>query len=244
MSSEESTRKGSSTSASSTPAPALSSVELTPVPRVLQPQLANAMDGAESARFVALVRRGPATQVLEQLQAGTEHWIHPRVSLRLRARALLLDVDRVYGRVLVQIARLGPTYDTTQSLDAWLTARIDEAAASIKRQDEEDEASGIPFSAEETQHFGFLSDCFGIPPEQVRRSSVAFHNLCEWDRQALFAMLVEGRSMQELLDTGFGPRERLRERVVRSLKVLIHATDAEPGYDAPPGERDPRERPS
>jgi len=190
------------------------------------------------------MRRGPAAEVLAQLQSGAEHVIRPRVSLRLRERALLLDVDRVCERTLVQIARRGPTYDAGQSLDAWLSSRIDESAASIKRQDEEDETAGIPFDAEETQHFGFLSRCFGIPPDQVRRSSVAFHNLCEWDRQALFGMLVEGKSMQELLDTGFGPRERLRERVLRGLKVLLHASDAEHEYDAPTGEQHSQERPS
>lgn len=213
-------------------------VERSPVPRrALAPPVIERDDGAQ-ARVLAILRRGPAAVALERLQDGDPLGLYPRVSHRLRARALLLDVDRVHGRTLVQVARLGPSIEGAPNLESWLDARIDEAVASTIRQDQQDEAANLPLDFDETRQYDFMILSFGIPPASARRSSLAFNGLADWDRQAFFALLMDGKTVQEVLDMGFRPPERLRERVLRGLKVILLTPEEIDEYEAHCEERD------
>lgn len=75
---------------------------------------------------------------------------------------------------------------------------------------------------------GYLVHLLALRRDQTLAATVRFHRLPRWTRQAVQAVLWEGRSVEACLRIGFGPHERLLREVRRGLDALLQVGDLWP----------------
>lgn len=177
---------------------------------------------------VGFVRRLLATEpdrAHALLTAGDVLQLFQRSAERMREKAWLVDVDRVYQRAVANLA-LGPgTYfgpeDGNGEIDRAIERCIDHAIEQVVRSDEEEVSSGTTEHDPADSRFEFLIEGFAVRAAQTRAASVAFNALPSDARSAFFALLIELRTVDDCLASGFGPPERLRENCLRGLRALL-----------------------
>ncbi|MHC4892964.1 MAG: hypothetical protein ACYTFV_06240 [Planctomycetota bacterium] len=122
------------------------------------------------------------------------------VRRRLGARALLLDVERVFERAAARAVYLittedgSDTHGASRADEGWIDECVDGGIGDCLSIDERearldrlaDRASGIAGF----EPFGLT---FGAGPELARRASVDFHGLPEHVRRLFIEVVVEGR---------------------------------------------------
>ncbi len=143
--------------------------------------------------------------------------LRSRCARRARERWLLLDADRLVSRCAPRIAVAEPWPGAE---DAWIEARIDEAALELLEEDREGgrELPGLETTA--SRH-AQLARAFAIPPARARACAVRFHALPDRARRAFFALIVEGCSPGECLAMGWRSREELFQDVRAGLLALF-----------------------
>ena len=76
--------------------------------------------------------------------------------------------------------------------------------------------------------YGGLMQQFGLDEDQARLGAVRFHRLDLWTRRAFCALLIDRQSVEECLELGFGPIERLQSSVRMAMKALLGLSDLWP----------------
>ena len=146
------------------------------------------------------------------------------VALRMREKAWLIDVDRVYQRVVANLALDPSVYlegSDLQQIDAGLKRCIDHSIDQMVRADEEEVQSGTTEHDPDDSRFAFLIEGFAVPGRHTREASVGFNGLSSGARAAFFALLIEVRTVDECLEDGFGPPDRLRQNCLQGLRALL-----------------------
>ena len=153
--------------------------------------------------------------------------IREHVALELRDGAYLLDAQRVSLRCFALVARHAARYRGRPDLGEWLRLLAREAIAGILRDDGEAErrplVAGAEPGREHGEAFAALARPLGLDAEAMGRACLAFNRLAHADRSAFFALVIAGRTLDEL---GQGAEEsptEIARRARRALDGLLHA---------------------
>ncbi len=147
--------------------------------------------------------RGTPREVLARISEGDPLEVRPRVARVLAREALLLDADRVHLRALVHTARAAAL--ARGSVDARRSGDLLDRAAerAVREAVRESRAAGSrPSGGRARDLFEALAPHLGLDAQEAREAAAAFNECDPEDRRACFALLVEGRSLDELARGG------------------------------------------
>lgn len=178
-----------------------------------------------------LLGGGSARVVLASISEGDPLGIYPRCLERMRSRAQLVSLDRLYRRCLARTAHAAPRYEGSPPLDAWLADRVEEAMADLVQEDREEERLGVPPAEPRDPRYAFVADALGVEPGLARLACIVFNDLGEDVRRTFWDVVIEGKSVHRYVAEGHGPPERVKELLRRgflALSLLENEGDAEP----------------
>ena len=171
----------------------------------------------ESVDWRALLAGGSPREILARLVDCDPLGLRAVVYERLRARAYLLEADRVFLRSLARVARYAPRYRGEPELAIWLAERVDEALLDLLDEDREGAAL-----AEDT--LAGLARPLGLDPAAMRAACARFHALPEEERRTFFALVVEGRDLDELARDSGESATGIARRARHALLTVILRT--------------------
>jgi hypothetical protein len=174
-----------------------------------------------------VLRGGSTRDVLRRLYEHDPFDVETRCIAHLDERRLLLDLSRLYTHSLAFIAHDAPDYEGAEPLDAWLSGRITRAIELLLEVDREDESDALPIVPPLEPRYLLLADAVGIEPGLGRRACILFNSLPDDERQAFWAVQVDGRSIEDLVADGHGPAELARRRLRKVVQLLSSVGDAE-----------------
>lgn len=174
------------------------------------------------------------------LTTGDPLRLFQRSAERMREQAWLVDADRVFQRVVANLAIDPATYlgadQSNDDLEEGLDACIDHAIEQLLQSDQEEVRARNTEHDPDDPRFEFLMYGFAVPARLTREASVGFNALPAEARRAFFVLLIETRSVEEALAAGLGPPERLRANCLRGLRALIDIGNSPDRGSNGPGE--------
>jgi len=156
-------------------------------------------------------------EVLARLMAGDPLGLAHVVEERLRARAYLLDADRVFLRTAARCARLAVRYRGDPTLERWLAERADEAIGDLLRADGEAELRGEPPGPERLAVLEVLARPLGLDPARLHSACLEHNRLPEPQRRAFREVVLEGRSLDALAASG----DRSATELARAARAAL-----------------------
>ena len=177
----------------------------------------------------ALLSGDRAKTVLRRLHDGDPLGIAQRCREHIRERALLVAEQRLYLRAIARIAYASMKYRGDPPLSMWLTARIDQALEELVTEDRECERLDPHGSQNPEERYAFLTEALGVDATTAREAAIVFNDLPTEVRQAFWALVIEGKSLNRQVAEGHGPRGALRARVKRAIVAI--STLSDPGED-------------
>src|SRR5262245_24123127 len=170
-----------------------------------------------AADAVVLIRRmagKPAGDVLARISNGDPLKLYPLCARRIRDTYFVLDPDRVFERLLPLVA-VGIQVEAERCTEAgWLTGRVDRAIQALIDHDREEERRGVPDEDPE-EHFRVFVEALYLEPSLARLASVRLNGLEERVRKVFYLLLIEGRPLEEVLEAGLAPEERLHGDIMQ-----------------------------
>jgi DNA-directed RNA polymerase specialized sigma24 family protein len=179
-------------------------------------------------RWRQLLAGGTPREILCRIVQGDPLGMRERVARRLHAEAYLLDADRVQLRALARCARFANRYPGRPELATWLDEIVDQAIEDLVREDVEGELEREKAAALPSAAFSALARPLGLEPEAMRRACAAFNQLPALDRTAFFALVLHGRSLDELARDGRESASDVARRARRALDLLLRVGVLEP----------------
>ncbi|MBI5433292.1 MAG: hypothetical protein HZA52_10725 [Planctomycetes bacterium] len=179
-----------------------------------------------AADWRALFHAHDSREVLARLMHDDPLGLRARVAARLAERAYLLDVDRALLRSFARTARAALGYRGDPELDAWLDERIDEAVADLLSEDHEAERSGAALDDRQATVFSTLGRPLGLAPAELRAACVQFNRLPPADRRAFQALVIQGRTLDELAHERRESASDAARAARRGLEALLHGANA------------------
>jgi DNA-directed RNA polymerase specialized sigma24 family protein len=175
-----------------------------------------------------LLAGSSAREVLARILNGDPLALRAHVVERLVARAYLLDADRVHLRSLARCARHALRYRGQPELETWLRGIVDEALLDLLREDAEGERANVAPSADELAAYVELARPLGLEPAAMRAVCVAHNQLPSPERHAFHALVIEGRSLDELARDWREPATEIARRARRGLEAVLVAANRAP----------------
>ncbi|MBI5433966.1 MAG: hypothetical protein HZA52_14135 [Planctomycetes bacterium] len=176
-------------------------------------------EGGEEYPGARWLRGESPREILDKLLAARALEIESRVAARLDSRAVLLDPERTYLRVLAHTARKAFFYRGDPPLGAFLEACIDRGIDDLVDEDVEAERSGAKLDAADTR-YQLIAQSLGIDAWKARRVCVVLNTSHDELRHAVFALLVQRKTLHRYVAEGHGPPQRVRELVREGLRRL------------------------
>ena len=143
--------------------------------------------------------------------------------IRIRERAVLLDMLMVCLRTCAEAALHAARYDPKEPLEAWIQSRIDRAIDALIEEDRMNERDGAPFGDEPEQRFQFLANFFGCDINLTRKACIIANDLPDEIRHAVFQTVFLARPFAEVAPA-IPDRVRLK-KLVHSGLLAITALD-------------------
>ncbi|MCC6406329.1 MAG: hypothetical protein IT453_04115 [Planctomycetes bacterium] len=179
-----------------------------------------------AADWRALFHAHDSREVLARLMHDDPLALRARVAARLAQRAYLLDVDRALLRSFARTARAALGYRGEPQLEAWLDERIDEALADLLSEDHEAERAGAALDERQATVFATLGRPLGLAPAELRAACVQFNRLPAADRRAFQALVIQGRTLDELAHERRESASDAARAARRGLEALLHGANA------------------
>ncbi len=203
-------------------------------PRPAGPESASSSAGAEVVRTPTRspgLLLGTPREILTRISDGDPLQVRKLVAAHVAREALLCDADRFHLRALVHVSRLARR--SPGGLAAMLEESVKRAAADDLRQAD---SPGRGPDAFET-----LATPLGFSARAARRASGAFNRCALDDRRACLALLVEGRSLDEVARGAGVSASEVARRARRALESALDVLEERPGRAlAPSSEKEPR----
>jgi hypothetical protein len=159
-------------------------------------------------------------EVLRKILEGDPLGIAERCSWRLKERAVLLDASRLTLRAMARTAYRSSSYHGDPPLADWLTQRIDESIRDLVIENRESEQAEIPIGDDPERRFAFLTETIGVSASIARRVCVVFNDLSDDRRNAFWAMVIEGQSLNRYVAEGHGPPAKAKEDLKQAFLAL------------------------
>ncbi|MFT7485704.1 MAG: hypothetical protein ACI9F9_001554 [Candidatus Paceibacteria bacterium] len=137
--------------------------------------------------------RGSPEEVLERLADGDPFELARRVQRHLARNRLLMDEHRVYLHCLAFVARASFHYRGTPAVGCWLDQSVQAAINSFDSQ----LGAGEP-----GPRWRAMAARFRVPMVELDRACSKFQTLKLEAREAFFALVIEDRSIEQLVYPG------------------------------------------
>lgn len=179
-----------------------------------------------------LLLTGTPREILARIVPGDPLGLRDRTAQRVRERSVLLDVDRAVLRAFALCASAAVAWRGRPALEHWLAERVDQAIDQVLEEEDgrlsdQDPAPREPGSgALPRDPFTLLAAPLGLDPGAARSACARFNRLEEADREAFFALVVEGTSLDALCGERRTPAPELARRARHALDVLRGASRA------------------
>lgn len=189
------------------------------VPAMSESESASAGPSSDVQTLVRRMAGKPANEVLARISNGDLLKLYPLCARRIRDTYFVLDPDRVFERALAMVA-VGIEVEAESCLrPEWLVGTIDRAIERTLDHDREEERAGLPPENPE-EHFRLFVEAFFVEPPLARLSAVRLNGLEERVRKGFQLLIVEGRPLEECLELGLGPPERLQLDILLALEAI------------------------
>lgn len=196
-----------------------------------------APDGASLAAEAPVRSRGPrellrgsTREVLARLVDGDPLGVRPRVERVLRRRRLLVDGERAWLRAASDIARRAGRASWHRRPGSWLDRSVERSVDSLLEE---------RLSSPVTERELGLAVALGLAPEGLPAAQARFHALPFECRDAFFELVLEGRSLEALIESG-GVLAHSRARQARRALAVLLGPAAAPSAHAFPTQRSSR----
>jgi hypothetical protein len=184
------------------------------------------MEGEREGRgvdvLVGLLGKDPS-EILCKIAEGDPLGLQPVCMRLIRSEALIMDPARLLEAALLEVAANAGLCEVEDLHPDWLDHCVERALKRLCNQDREAVRKGKAPPIEDGG-YDFVSDAFGVKYGDGRKASVAFQDLELRARRAFFALLVDEKSIEEVIEMGLGTEETLREDVWNALRALGHVT--------------------
>lgn len=185
-------------------------------------------DRSASAAWRPWLAGGSSREVLARIVHEDPLGVREHVARALREGAYLLDGDRVLLRCFALVARHAVRYRGRPDIAEWLALLAREAIAAILREDSEAERRPIVPGREPGREHGaafiVLSKPLGLDCEALGRACLAFNRLAQSDRTAFFALVLAGKSLDDLARSTGESATEIARRARRALDTLLAGT--------------------
>jgi DNA-directed RNA polymerase specialized sigma24 family protein len=194
---------------------------------------ADAEPRARHQHWRQLLAGASPREVLARLLNGDPLDVRRAVARRLRERAYLFDADRVHLGAVARCARFALRYRGQPELDAWLADIVDQTLLDLLREEQIGERSNAPTPEDDRSVYADLARPLGLEPTAMRAACAAFNREGEPERRAFYALVIEGRSLDELARENREPATDIARRARRALEaVLVAAQQLQTGRGA------------
>lgn len=136
----------------------------------------------------------------------------------LAEEALMLDLGRLHSRSLAIVARRAAEAGE-EDVEAWLGARVGEAADQLMYEEQLEERMGFPAAREDDPRSVLLMEALGIEPAMARGVSVSFHRMNVEGRKNFWRAVVAGEGIDGIAEE----EGSTREGVLSSLRGVIRS---------------------
>jgi hypothetical protein len=180
------------------------------------------LDGSarsSDVRTRQLLSGGTPRELLCRIVQGDPLGMRERVARLVHSSAYLLDADRAQLRSLARCARFASRGAGRADLASWLDEIVSEAIDQIvcEEADLELDPAGETLDAA----FVALAPPLGLEPESMRRACAAFNQLPAADRRAFFALVIDGRALDDLAHESGESASEIARRARRALDLLM-----------------------
>lgn len=165
--------------------------------------------------------------VMRRISEGDPLDLIGRAERRLRQRAFFIALQRLLDRLVAHVGLASMRYEGQPPLGVWIDELIDRSIADLICEDAGDERRGIAPTTPWDPDYAMMSELTGAEPARARAMCVAFNYLPEEVRRTVFAVLVEGKTLNRWVAEGHGPPARSREMYQRGIETLLQARDPE-----------------
>jgi len=203
---------------------------------------------------------GSPREVLARIVHEDPLGVREQVAHALRSGAWLIDGDRVLLRTFALVSRHALRYRGRPEVDVWIRALADDAINAILREDNEVERRGLlqkgPVQKgaappgrtaggvaqpepgrEQGGAFAALARPLGLEPRAMGRACLAFNRLPLPERRAFHALVIAGRTLDEIASESGESATDIARRARRALDAVL--TGASVGSAAPTAADDP-----
>jgi hypothetical protein len=160
--------------------------------------------------------------VLALLIDGDPLELEARCAERVRAQAILLELQELQLRTIAHVARHGPSYRDrgTPPFDVWLAEKVRKAVGElIEEQAQRAGAGAIPEVPRDAQLVA-IAEALGIEPEALALGCVAFNRSPYEVRSAFFGIVVDQRSPSAWSQENGTTHERTKIALRRAFWAL------------------------
>lgn len=175
-------------------------------------------EGEEPWRALFTGRNAKEILALVVNEDRLELW--ERCGDRLLERCHLVDMDRLFARSAARVAYAGQTYTGVPEFMEFLRDRIDYSMDELMREDREEEREGKPILPGQNASYAFVSEVLGMEIGVTRRGVCQFNVLDERIRHAFFALVVQSKRLRRYVAEGYGPPERVDERLRIAFETI------------------------
>lgn len=183
-----------------------------------------ARPAADPPDWRALFAPSSPKDVLARLVQDDPLGLRARIAIELRDACYLIDADRVELRALARVARAAPRYDGRPELRAWLSSLVRESIEELVRDEVERDAS---LDASGALHE--LARPLGLEGASMQRACAAFNRAPLAERRAFFALVIDGRALEDVCGASGESATDVARRARRALDLIL----ASAGTSAP-----------
>ncbi len=168
---------------------------------------------------------------LEAIADGDPLEIEALARRIIESGAWLLDVERLVTRGMATVAFAAHRYNGFPEVDRWVARELDKALEACLDEDREHVLEGLGVDAESAPNFHWLAQVLGLELDQVVPATVAFNALPQAVRRAWYALGVQGKTVEQCVESGLGSASEIRARANRATLTLSLLED--PGGGQP-----------
>lgn len=148
------------------------------------------------ARWRAIASEDDLKSMLLRVLVDEELALRHRALVRLRAAAVLLDLERLTVAAAARVAYHTSEYEGSEPLEAWIETGIDRAIDDLLTEDAIGERDDRPVAPDDSRYVR-LAEQLQVNARTTRRACVVFQRLPREERAAFWAAVIDGKTSEE-----------------------------------------------
>jgi len=170
---------------------------------------------ADAARARELLLTGTAREVLARIVPEDPLGLRARLRARIRARALLVEVEHVCLRAQALCSWHASSWRGEPELERWLDLRVEEALAAVVAEE--------PWEGEGDPPLASFAAPLCLDPRDLARACARFNRLPFEQREAFFAVVLDAVAADRLARARNLSLSELARRARSALEVFRRA---------------------